>query len=184
VSNSLDRRRDVRTVREFKKDIREATKREQMLMDLWVKEMKFRGKEITYQDHGIDNTGKFTEYSDSRPDFEVTINGRKQLIEIKSNPYFHKQTFKVWDLKTYVEYGASILLFFGLGHDKTTVDKTTTKWGIIRPDKIKHMLRYKKHQKGDEKWGHKEVIIIYPKDYDKYFKTERLKHLKDDKDGN
>jgi len=177
VSRSLDRRRDVRTVRQFKQDIKEGTLREKMLMELWIKEMKYRGHKISYSDYGIDNSGKFVEVSDSRPDFEVKINGHKELIEVKSNPFDHKQTFKIWDLKTYIEHSASIVLFFGIGHDKKKIDKNTTRWGLIRPKEMEYMLLSKPVQKGDAKWGYKEVVIIYPKEYNNYFKTERLLHL-------
>ncbi len=184
MSRSLDRRKDVRTEEQFKQDILEGSKREKMLMDLWVSEMTYRGHKITYSDYGVNNSGEFVEKSDSRPDFCVILDGHQELYEVKSNPYDHKQTFKVHDLKTYIQYAASILLFFGLGKNKESIDKETTRWGIIRPQAIEWMIAGKDHRTGDAKWGYKPVVIIYPNEYSAYFKTEELLHIKENQSGN
>lgn len=177
MSKSLDRRRDVRTEEQFKQDIKEASERETMLMKLWYREMTHRGHHVTFRNNGIDNSGEFVEQSDSRPDYFVTVDGDSYLLEIKSNPYDHKQTFKVFDLQTYVKLRAKILLFFGLGKDKQSFDKEKTRWGIIEPTAMEWMLVAKDQYTGDSKWGFKKVIVIYPREYDGYFKTEKLTHI-------
>lgn len=176
MSKSLDRRRDVRTADQFKKDIKDASQREKLLIELWAKEMRYRGHTVSYKDNGIDNSGEFVELSDSRPDYEVTVDGNTYLLEVKSNPYSFKQTFKIFDLQTYVKLGAKMLLFFGLGQNKTLFDEETTRWAMIESSSIDKMLKVKPHQTGDSKWGFKKVLILYPGEYDTYFKTEKLTH--------
>lgn len=181
MSKSLDRRKDVRSEAQFKQDIKEASERETMLIKLWYREMVHRGHHVTYRNNGVDNSGEFVEKSDNRPDYQVTVDGESYLLEVKSNPYDHKQTFKIFDLESYVKLGAKILLFFGLGKNKQDFDKETTRWGIIEPKAMEWMLAGKNHVRGDAKWGYKPVIVIYPRDYEGYFKTEELTHIKEEK---
>jgi hypothetical protein len=175
-SNSLNRRKDNRTVEKFLSDIKQNTLREKMLMDLWVKEMTHRGHVVTYIDNGVDNSGEFLEFTDNRPDFKVTIDGVEELYEVKANPWSHKQTFKVFDLQSYVKFEAKILLFYGIGHDKTKVDYDSTRWGVIDTKGIEIMLAGNDFRTGDAKWGGKPVVVIYPRDYPGYFKEETLTH--------
>jgi len=170
-NKSLDRRRDVRTIKQFKEDISWSTQRENHLIRLYAKEMKFRGHKVKWENNGIDNSGKLVEYSDNRPDFKVTIDDKEKLVEVKANPYHHKQTFKVYDLDAYVKAEADILLFYHIGHHKTVVGPDT-KWAIIETKNIEKMLKNSEIRTGDSKWGYKPVIIVYPRDYDKYWKEE------------
>lgn len=174
MTKSLDRRRDNRTVEQFKKDILDATKREQMLMKVFAEQMLRWGVDFKYESFGVDNSGEFTEYSDARPDFKVWYHGKEELWEIKANPWSHKQTFKVHDLQEYIRYNARILLFYGIGHDKTSIDRKTTRWGLIDSAQMAEMLADKPHQRGDARWGGKQVVVIYPKEYSKYFTENKL----------
>lgn len=176
MSKSLNRRKDNRTVDKFLSDIKENTLREKMLIELWAKEMRHRGHTVSYADNGIDNSGEYLEFTDNRPDFKVCVDGVESLYEVKANPWSHKQTFKVYDLQAYVKYQASILLFYGIGHSKTEVDRETTRWGIISPQSIAFMLAGNDTRTGDPKWGGKPVVVIYPRDYPGYFKEEVLTH--------
>jgi hypothetical protein len=176
-NNSLNRRRDVRSVEQFKHDIKTASLREQMLIKLWQKEMQYRGHIVTYENFGVDNSGEFVEKSDARPDFKVIEDGKEYLLELKCNPFDHKQTFKLHDLYEYIRYTASMLLFYGVGHNKSTVDYDTTRWGIISHEAIGRMINDIPARKGDAKWGYKEVVILYPRHYDAYWEEERLTHV-------
>ena len=173
-NRSLNRRKDIRTTEQFKEDIKSASKRERMLIELWQREMEHRGHKIEVFDHGVDNSGEFVEHSNSNPDYRVVIDGKEELYEVKCNKWSHKLTFKVFDLKEYIRFGASILLFFGIGHQEDVVDYETTRWGIIEPKAMEWMLAGKTENRGDPKWGNKPTVIIYPAEYEGYFTEERL----------
>jgi len=170
---SLDRRRDVRTVNEFRKVIKETTLREKMLIEVWIKEMKHRGYIASYEDYGIDNTGELQEKVDNRPDYKVNLNEQEILIEVKANKISHKQTFKVHDIKKYISYNATILLVYGIGNTKE-INYETIRWGLISTEKMSLMLKDLQVESGDRLWGNKPIIRVYPKDYDKYWKEEIL----------
>lgn len=174
MTKSLNHRKDNRSIDQFKADIKAATQREQILMQLVSKHINLYHQDFKYESFGIDNSGEFTETSDCRPDFKVWYANREELWEVKVNQYSHKQTFKVHDLQEYIRYNAHILLVYGIGHDKTKIDHETTRWAIISPKNIAQMLADKPHQRGDSKWGGKQVVVIYPKEYHLYFKEEKL----------
>ncbi len=170
---SLDRRRDVRSVKQFKEDIKWSSDREKHLMKLFAREMRYRGHTIKYENNGVDNSGEFVEFSNNQPDYKVTIDGKEQLVEIKANPYHHKQTFKTYDIEAYIKYKAYILLFYNIGHNKTVVSPDT-KWGLIDTKSLEKIYKDVEARRGDAKWGFKPVLIIYPKDYSKYWKEEEI----------
>lgn len=173
-SRSLDFRRDVRSVEDFKKDIQHKTSVEKILLSHWIKEMSHRGHKVEVENYGIDNTGKFVPLSDNRPDFELNINGTPFLYEVKQNSYTHRNSFKVYDLQKYIELEARILLFYGVGTNGEIYHDS--RWAIIQPSAMKEMLRLTP-TKSDVKWGNKNIVVIYKENFHKYFKSFEFKHL-------
>ena len=163
---SLNHRKDIRTEEQFKKDIKESTKRESHLLDLWIAYMTSIGYDISYEDNGINNNGDFVQKSDCRPDYKITINGETALYDIKGNKYKHKNTFKVYDLEQYLSYSANILLMYGMS-ENWDLNKDA-RYAIITTEQIRNILTTCPRTK-QATWGNKEVVIIYEKDFDKYF---------------
>lgn len=167
--SSLDKRRDNRTEEKFKEDIKLATLRERRLLNFWLMEMQDLGKEIQVIDTGIDNSGEFVEFSDNYPDFKLIIDGVEGLYEVKQNPYSHRNSFKVYDLKTYIKLNAKILLFYGITKDCCLT--TASKWAIIEPEAMKRMLLDLPHTRHDAKWGNKPIVVVWERLFENYFKS-------------
>lgn len=72
-------------------------------------------------------------------------------MEIKSNPWSHKQTFKTFDLRNYIETDTRILLFYGLGKDNCDLG-VKSKWAWIEPESQQRMLDNIKEYNGGKKW--------------------------------
>ena len=136
-------RRDGRTKSQFKKDIKNRTAKEKFLVDIFQEECRFGGHAISVRDYGVDNTGKILETVTCAPDFEIAIDGSTSLYDVKCSPVSTRCTFKTNSLKRYVEYKASILLFYGVGRidgNLSKFDKINARWAIITTSKIKKLL--------------------------------------------
>lgn len=137
--------------------------------------MEFRGHVVQVENYGIDNSGKFVELSDNRPDFELNVDGKPYLYEVKQNQYSHRNSFKVYDLQKYIECEARILLFYGIGINGEIYHDS--RWAIIQPSAMKEMLRLTP-TKNDKTWGNKNIVVIYKENFSKYFKSFEFKHIK------
>ncbi len=177
-------RRDVRTDKEFKDDIKHTTKKEKFLVEVYRRELKHRGIIITVSDNGIDNTGKVIKGNvDCRGDFTIeNENGDSWIAEIKNSPVATKCTFKVASLQAYVRDSTSILLFMNTGNinkDLSKMDYDDTRWATVTPTSIALMLENKKDDYYNEyMFGGKECLKILKAEYDAYFITEELTYHK------
>lgn len=178
---SLDYRRDVRTVEQFANDIELRTKKETFLVQLFKKEMEYLGHEITIVDNGVDNGGKLADKVTCAPDYLITIDGKKMLLDIKNSPVTHKCTFKVHNLRQYIKMGAGILLFIGTGQiDKNpeSINYENTKWAIITTEAIANIVKFGQVYK-EKTFGYKDCIKIKESDYTAYFSCQPLEHIGD-----
>jgi len=176
---SYSYRKDVRTDAEFKRDINSRSKKEKFLVDVFTKELEFRGSTVEMIDNGVDNSGKVIKgNTTTAADYLATIDGEKVELEVKNSPVEHKCTFKVFLLEKYVEAGASILLFYNTGninYDVTKMDYGKARWAIVSTESIAKMLEDKKDVYYSEpKFGNKICLRIYKKEYDTYFDSESL----------
>lgn len=169
MNKSLNYRKDVRSVEQFVTDIDFATNRERMLLDYWVDTQHKMGSSVSYENTGVDNTGKFIEGNTTNfPDYRVIYNGSQSLVEIKANEYKHRNTFKVADLKTYIKLDADIFLFYNLGKGNVNLGKGAL-FAIIKAEDQVRILEDIPSVKSDRTWGYKPVVILREKDYSNYF---------------
>lgn len=180
MNNSLNYRRDNRSLQEFKKDIKDRTAKEQFLINLFLREIFHRDWKIkTILNNGVNNQGEIIEKSNCDADFLILYNsGRKKLIDVKNSPVDDKMTYKVYQLQQYVKQNASILLFYGTGqidNDPSKINYKKTRFGIISPKNIQAMLDNNKHYK-EPSFGNKLCIRIYKENFEKYFKSYKLFH--------
>ena len=183
TAQSLNFRRDNRSVEEFEEDIKNRTTKENFLMALFRDEATFRKwKIVGHLDNGIDNSGKIVEKSNCDADFTIVYeSGKTKLVDIKNSPVNDKMTYKVYQLQQYVKQNASIILFYGTGKidkDPFRINYQKTKFGIISPQKIQAMLDDNEHYK-EPYFGYKVCVRVYKKDFDKYFKSYELLHRKE-----
>jgi hypothetical protein len=97
--NSLDHRRDNRSVNQFSKNIADFTQREYLWGIALRKDFCQRGKICTMLEHGVDNLGNLIK--GRLPNYNVDkiykfIDGHKMHIEIKTVP----DTCPFWTIKT------------------------------------------------------------------------------------
>ncbi len=102
---SLIHRQDGRTKKQFMKDIREYTRKEKLWAEIFKLELEYNNNRVTFEDNGVDNSGKLVKKACSKPDYTFHINNKKRLIEIKTynfdSPQFTQKflTYKVSSLK-------------------------------------------------------------------------------------
>lgn len=170
---NLKYRLDNRSISQFKKDIKNRTKKEKFLVDLFKKESEIRGHTISIVDNGIDNSGKLiTKIANCQPDYKITIDNITGLYEVKCSPVETRCTFKIHSLKKYVKYKSNILLFYNVGYIDTDLRKFKKKdarWAIISTDKISKLLELPSYI--EPMFGNKPCVKILQKDYKRYFKS-------------
>lgn len=172
AKQSLDRRRDVRSEEEFKKQIKEASLRERKLLDHWIAE--FPEKTIVVENYGVDNSGEFVEFSNNLPDYRLIIDGVSDLYEIKQNPYSHRNSFKTYDLQCYIKMNAKILLFYGISKEGDITKDS--RWAIIEPEAMQRMLLLPTNA-GDKAWGFKPIVIVWERMFNEYFTSNNFKNI-------
>lgn len=102
--NSLNFRKDNRSVNVFKDNINDYTEREHIYGEALKLEIIKRGKcEVTVDDHGVDNSGGLIEgnLENYNPDKKFSINGKMKYVEIKTAPEYLENfyTFKVFSIQ-------------------------------------------------------------------------------------
>jgi len=174
MNKSLNYRKDIRSVEQFVADIDYATKRERTLLEHWIQIQKNKGVDVSFENTGVDNTGKFIEEGTTNfPDYRINLKGESFLAEIKANEYAHRNTFKVADLKTYIENDAKIFLFYNLGKKSVNLGKGSL-FAIIEPEAQARMLEDIPSVKSDRTWGYKPVVILREKDFLNYFLSDPI----------
>jgi hypothetical protein len=174
LNKSLNYRKDIRSVEQFVADIDYATRRERILLEHWIKMQKNKGLNVSYEDTGVDNTGKFIEEGTNNfPDFRIHESNNTYLAEVKANEYAHRNTFKVADLKTYIENDAKIFLFYNLGKGCINLGKGSL-FAVIEPEAQLRILNEIKPVSSDRTWGYKPVVILREKDFLNYFLSDQI----------
>lgn len=118
-------RMDWRTKEEFKKDIKDRTRIEQVLMEKYVNFLRETYPEAgyVYENKGVDNTGEFIEDEDSvtaNPDFYLkNSQGIGYNVEIKScqtsQKCFHLKTSQI---KKYIKTNTVVVTFMNVGDEE------------------------------------------------------------------
>ena len=116
----MNYRFDGRSKDKFKKDIKEASKTEEEILNLWLDIIKKDGlTKPSYTNLARGRNGGFLEDDkvDSTADFDVEGHGR---VEVKFCNPFLKTRFhlKVGQLKSYIKQGCKILIVNGWETDK------------------------------------------------------------------
>lgn len=174
MNKSLNYRKDVRSTEQFIADIDYATRRERILLEHWINIQQKKGFDVSYEDTGVDNTGKFIEEGTNNfPDYKITLKGESFLAEVKANEYAHRNTFKVADLKTYIENDAKIFLFYNLGKGCVNLSRGSL-FAIIEPEAQVRILEDIKPVSSDRTWGYKPVVILREKDFLNYFLSDPI----------
>ncbi len=173
---SLTYRRDVRSEKEFEQDISNRTAKQRFLIDLYSKELKFRAIQHSISDYGVDNSGKLIKGSvGCNADYLVTFDKKTYKVELQNCGIDKYVTFKVANLKKYVEDEVNILLFYNTGFidkDPTQINYESTRFAWIATEKIQDMLFLERYK--EDKFGNKLCVRIDKKDFHKYFDAKRL----------
>lgn len=176
---SFDYRKDGRTEEEFAADIKRRSIKEKFLINLFEKELAFRGKPVIISDNGIDNSGELMKGKITAcPDYLIEYPPFSFMLDVKNSYVSTKCTFKVSNLRHYVKNRAGILLFYGTGkldQDPTQINYETTRWAIITPEKIGEMLLLKHYH--ERAFGNKICVQIKNQDFWKFFLSHRLEHI-------
>lgn len=178
----LQRRLDSRTIREFAKSLKAHTLKETYLILLFKDEMELLGHSVEIKDNGIDNEGNFIAVADksvSQSDFQVRIDGKTwQRAEVKNSPSRYKTTFKLCNLKSYVEQNAVMILFYGTGrleNDFSKLDVKNTRWALLTTEQIKNLLTLPTRRYWEI--GNKTGVQLTEKDFRNYFTPNKLNSL-------
>ena len=179
MSNSLDFRKDHRTLERFRTNIEHRTKKEKFLLELFLKELAFRGKKVIAYNYGVDNSGKLVSESHCRADYKLVGSNYSGLFEVKCSPIITKCTFKHHNLQEYYKDGANILLFYGTGYiddNPSQINYHNTRWAIIKSVNIKKILD-NCESFPVQSFGGKKCVRIFHHQYSQYFKSHKLTHI-------
>jgi len=181
---NLDYRRDVRSLTEFEKQIRERTLKEKFLSEIILREWKFRGYNAEIFDNGVDNSGELITDQTApfrRPDYKAVLDNTEFLFDIKNSGIYYKATFVADRLRHYVSVGAFVLLFLNTGFidgNHRLMKWKDCRWALIRPKYIEKILSDCSLENGGIKWGFKPVVILKSDRYHKYFDLHALTYIK------
>ncbi len=179
MSGSLAYRRDHRSTEEFARDVEWGTLREGRLMRAWATMVVDEGifDELTIADNGVDNTGGLiTDESavTDNADFLVATRGGtpllldgEHLIEVKYCPCLWKATYKVGNLRAYIEQGAKILTIWGRGQE------SPERWSIVGPEVMQNMLKFLDIRTNYPGQGGKPAVLVHEDVYGAFYKDIR-----------
>lgn len=188
-------RKDYRKQQEFEKDLKFSTTLEKFWFNILLEQLKKDPtiKIISYEDFGIDNSGNYSQKTKniSNADYKIKYEKNGILydkpVEIKWAPNHLKATFKISNLKSYINQDAYIALFYNsypnenFNKPKDYLIDTHIKllqqylhhfrWGFINKDSMQEMLNTYKIQK-PYYMGRKECIIVPSSDFHLFFKSQ------------
>jgi hypothetical protein len=177
-------RKDFRSDKEFARDIKNRSKKEQFLIQTWKKEMEARYFKVEIKDNGVDNTGKVIKGRVSADaDYLVSIAGDAFFkMDVKNSYVGYKWTFKISNLRNYVKNDVTILIFYDTGNinkNLGNMDYSSAKWGYISPENIQKMLDDKKDSYYTEiKFGGKLCLQITEDEFETYIDSiERITYV-------
>ncbi len=176
---------DHRTKEEFAATIKRLSALESWLCELWIADMDLRGNKVKVVNYGADNSGRYLEKANDKPDYHATVKRKldgysySTLVEFKSNPAFSKCTFKIDALKSCLKHDASIVLFFNVDTKteqfRTNTDLNNVKYCIVAPCVVEQWLdRYAVKSYGINFNGGKPSIQFFEKDYEQWFEVREL----------
>lgn len=124
---------DKRTEAQFKKDIRDFTRKENELLELFIKSHDKKLKYRRIKEDGADGEYLTDEQVSIEPDFWVEDYG---LVEVKFAKPMLKKCFhlKVGQMKKYESQNATILMVNGVNTD-------SPQFTLIKPKKIKWIIK-------------------------------------------
>lgn len=163
---NLNYRKDVRSVSEFKEDIKVHTIKEKTLMDLWSKLIKENSIPIEVIDNGIDNTGELiTGKVNRNADYRIKIDNIERKLEIKTSPVKYKATFKKDDLESYLKQeDTGILLFIGTGRPMDgNFPLPESKWAILNSFCMEKITKVGLFSERDFRFGYKATFMVTTK---------------------
>ena len=153
--NSLDKRRDDRSIDVFSKNIKDFTQREFYWGIAFKTYLQENGFNCEILENGVDNSGKLiiNELDNNNPDKILKFKDKKILLEIKTIPEYINNffTFKVSSLRSCLEHNAIILV------------PKKYEFFIIQTQAISKLLQYP-HKIYDRFSPNDLAIRIYKKD--------------------
>lgn len=165
--NSLDFRRDKRTVEEFANDVEDFTEREAYWGVILRHDFIEKGKFCCLEDYGVDNSGKII--LGRLPNINVDkvfhfANGKKKFIEIKTIPEGVKKffTFKASSLLSCVEQNAYIIV------------PRSCSYYVLPPDICDYFYKNYTHEVYSNFAFGKKAVRIYMNDIEKLIKENKI----------
>lgn len=146
-----------RTYDEFKRDIKQSTIDERIIIEKYRDYCKtVHNIDIIIEDNGVDNTGEFLDVSQVRSDADFKVNGK--LVEVKTiKDKLKVFRLKVASIKSYIKQNATMLLVSGW---KTEEPEFT----MITPKLMKHLLKTKKIEVARD-WENKKIVKLTYDDF-------------------
>lgn len=151
------RRYAGRNEEQFKKDIKDYTSSERLIIDRFAEIYKEKtGKNLHITNNGIDNSGEFIETSKVTDDADFLVNGCP--IEVKTiQKNLDIFRLKLYHIKSYVKQGAILLIVLGW---KTN----TPKFAVLGKKKLEKLIE-NNHKCIANIWEGKPVVELKRKDY-------------------
>ena len=146
-----------RTYEQFKKDIKQSTLDERVIIEKYKCYCKRKYNiDITIEDNDIDNTGEFLEVSKVRSDADFIVNGK--LVEVKTiKNKLDSFRLKVASIKSYIKQNATMLLVSGWKTDNP-------EFTMITPRLMKNLLKTKTVTVARD-WENKKIIRLSYDDF-------------------
>jgi hypothetical protein len=155
MSTNLNYRKDNRTVKQFKKDIKDATNIEREIVCLYVRySLITKGIAPQIIDNGCDNSGKLIKKK-VKATADYLFNNVP--VEIKySNEKRKSYHFKTYQIKSYIQQKAYILLVNGY-------ETNNPLFTILTPKDLKHIIKLSPIKV--KAWGNKKAYEVKLKKY-------------------
>jgi hypothetical protein len=162
MSNSLNHRKDHRSIEVFKDNILSFTQKEALWIKIYAEELKQTYSSIKVVDNGVDNSGELIEgnLKNHNADYIIMIDDVPHVVEVKTRPETSKTyTFKVASLRGYVEQNAAILV----PHKEL--------YYLFYKDALVHMLKSFPHKIYYNFSPNDVSVRLYQEDVDNYIAT-------------
>ena len=158
-------RKDNRTEKKFKQDIKKRAWKQVELMELFDKEMKRLCVNFDYRDNGVDNTGHVIKSSSTmgNADYQASFLNKPFInLEIKATPVLTKASFKKHSLKSCIKNGYTILLFINSKFPPAPADPNELYWAILNKGHIQQIHDLPTDHYITKKFGGKPSVQVKP----------------------
>lgn len=181
----MNYRQDTRTKDQFKADIYQAHLVQKWCVDMFCKELNYRGFSVSYRDTGTDNSGGFVTRPTAEPDFFMVAGKGDKIsefsLELKTAPHHKFWTIKLDSINALIYYNSYCLIVSDINTRANKIEDlgiNNAVWTIFSPETAARLLLHFPVKSYANIYGGKPAIQIPFIDMEKWFILDHFSNIR------